>query len=228
MRAQEKRKFEAVGEGEDSTAEYLARAYLELRIQPNMERIIECWSADEKTAGEGRRDAFDVFYMAANDPLEEFLEHLENLFSVKPSAKNFFTKDESESGVTEERMAEITKKITEAEKNLAQTKQDLQIFSRCAAGEDPEILRQYCRLSSGGEEKSKTEIKNFFQSEMNKFLRDNFSDLWEARCKEVRVIVANDYVGGGGGGSGGGSAATVLCHPAARRLDDHTRKIGGK
>lgn len=228
MTAPAKRKFEAVEKEEDSAAEYLVRSYLEFRIQPNMERIIECWSADKKAAGEGRRDVFDVLYMVANDPLEEFLEHLEKLFSVKPSAENFFTKDESESGVTEERMAEITKKITEVEKNLAQTKQDLQIFSRCAAGEDPEILRQYCRLSSGGEEKSKTEIKNFFQSEMNKFLCDNFPDLWEARCKEVRVIVANDYVGGGGGGSGGGSAATVLCHPAARRLDGHVLEIGGK
>ncbi len=166
----------------ESSAEYLMIAYLELRVQPSMEQLIECWGVNE----EGRKDAFDALYKAANDPREEFFEYLEKLFSAEPVA-------------AEGMGAEGRKKI----EDLARSKQYLQIFSQCAAGEDPEILRQYCRLSSLREEDSKIEIGNFFKKEMNQFLKERFPDLWKERIGKVRVIANDcDVSAGGGGGSG--------------------------
>lgn len=190
----------AITEESESSAEYLMRAYLELRVQPSMEQLIECWGVSE----EGKKDAFDVLYKAANDPREEFFEYLEKLFSAEPVA-------------AEGMGAEGRKKI----EDLARSKQYLQIFSQCAAGEDPEILRQYRRLSSDGEREAKEKIGNFFKEKMNQFLEERFPDLLKERKGKVRVI-ANDCEAGGSGGSSGGA----IHRPQARRADGGDIGVG--
>ncbi len=176
----------------ESAADYLLKAYHELRVQPGIERLVGCWGVNE----EGRKDAFDVLYKAANDPREEFFEYLEKLFSVKSAVA------EAES----------------AGEELERTKKYLQIFSQCVAGEDPEILRQYRRLSSVGEVVAKKRIGDFFKDKMNQFLKEGFSDLWKERIGKVRVI-ANDCEALAGGG--------VIHKPQARRADGGGREAGG-
>lgn len=180
---------------EESAAEYLLKTYYELCIQPSMERLAECWGVNE----DGRKDAFDALYKSINDPREEFFEYLEKLF---------------EPVLTGEGLAE----------EFVRSKEYLQIFSKCAAGVGREILEQYCRLSSDGEERAQEKIGNFFKEKMNQFLEERFSDLLEERRKSVKVIANDCGAGAGGGGAGGG----IIHRPQARRMADGAESEKGR
>lgn len=173
------------------TITVVVQTYFDDKIIPFVSKLIASWSVEE----EGRKDAFDILFEVTNDTYEESEKYLNARYRSDAS-------DET-----------VQKKIKEA-------KDKLLALSRCIKGLDDEVFRQCARFTDEEGGALKSRIGNFFQTKMNKFIKEQFPDLLETRTAVEAGVVANDV----GAGEGDGASARIY-RPTAERLGNDSKEM---